>query len=152
LHSRYQINLNREKSIEKAGKAFRALLENESKAKFIPNNLIARGDEYLKNLMNIMHEKKTHKKSCSITPCTPWKYPCIDLSFNIRSKLSPFKLKKHNFTPKPSESPIKKIKDRIKRVPPPNFMMGVKNFHKIYESDQRIDPNLTRVKNLLILF
>ena len=45
--------------------------KNESKSIFKGNTLISRGDEYLINLINIMHEKKLTKKHDFSTPQSP---------------------------------------------------------------------------------
>jgi hypothetical protein len=62
MHSRYEMNKNREKSLENAGKVVSSMVKNDSKTVFKGNSLIMRGDQYIQTLIDTMHEKKIQKK------------------------------------------------------------------------------------------
>lgn len=152
MHSRYEMNKNREKSLENAGKVVSSMVKNDSKTVFKGNSLIMRGDQYIQTLIDTMHEKKIQKKWNSATPSNKWNYPATDLSFSMRPKPS-YKIKLKKLNSKPSDFPIAKEKNKIKRLPPPNFMIAMRNLHKVYENtDPRIDDSTRRSRNISSLF
>jgi hypothetical protein len=124
------------------------MAKNEYRPQIPSITIIARGDQYLAQLISSMHEKKTEKKNVLSSPQSPWSYPNIDLSFTARPKIDGVKAKQHVLSSKPSEVPLVKVKERIKRVPPPNFMTAMRDLHKVYEDDPRVDPSPKRLRNM----
>ena len=138
MNSRVKIEEKRNKSLENADRIVSSMNKSELRPIMSKNQTMERDDHYAMKLSESMSEKKDKKKIFS-TPESPWNYPCLDLSFKEIPKQPPFKHKLGKLSPKSSELPLNKIKERIRRVPPPNFMIGMRDLHKVYESDPRID-------------
>lgn len=154
MQTRIDCNMEREKFLEGAGKVMSSMSKLESKPVFLNVGTLARGDEYLKNLISSMHEKKIEKKTASQVPSSPWKYPNSDYLFLDRPKRVLDKYKGRSLSPKASETQtqVVKVKERIKRVPPPNFMIGMRDLQRVYDHDLRIEQNPGRTRNLSSIY
>ena len=145
--------MEREKFLEGAGKLVTSMSKMDSKPIITNLSSLNRGDEYLKNLISSMHEKKIDKKFVT-TPNSPWKYPTVDYSFLERPRKLISKYKGDSLSPKGSEAPLPmvKINERNKRVPPPNFMIGMRDLQRVYDHDIRVEQSTQRARNLSSIY
>lgn len=80
-----------------------------------------------------MHEKKSNRKmKSSSTINNTWYYPSFDKSFSEKQKKSPSNVQTQRIKKKPEVSFVE-VRERIRRVPPPNFMIGMRDLRKVYE-------------------
>jgi hypothetical protein len=146
--------LEREKFLEGAGKFMSSMSKLDSKPVIPQLNSLTRGDEYLKNLISSMHEKKIEKKGSSLAPSSPWNYPSVDYSFLQKPRKAFDKFKGRSLSPRSSDVQVQvvKVKERIKRVPPPNFMIGMRDLQRAYDQDIRIEQTPARSRNLSSIY
>jgi len=152
LQARIESNVEREKFLEGAGKVVTSMSKTESKP-VIQISSLARGDEYLKNLISSMHEKKTDKKTVNV-PSTPWRNLSVDYSFLDKPRKVASNFKGSSLSPKGSDAPLPmiRVKERLRRVPPPNFMMGMRDLQRVYDHDIRPEQSTQRSRNMSSIY
>lgn len=153
LQARIESNIEREKFLEGAGKIMMSMSKIESKPVIPSISSLTRGDEYLKNLISSMHEKKTERKNVNV-PSTPWKYLSVDYSFLEKPRKIASGYKGNSLSPKGSDAPLPlvKVRERLKRVPPPNFMIGMRDLQRVYDHELRAEQVNQRSRNLSSIY
>ena len=143
----------REKKLENAGKVLKEMIKNDSKPALLLKPAISKDSKYIENIISIKHEGKSPKRAVSNTPHNQsWNYPSQNFSFTEKRKPSPLRYKVPKISKKPSDLPLFKEKNRIKRVPPPNFMLAARDLHKVYENDPRLEASPKRIRNLSSIY
>lgn len=127
--------------------------KSESKTVISELSSLGRRQNDLKFLINSMHEGKSSKKHLPASiPLSPRNYPVLATSFVDKPAPSPKKVYTQKIKMKSSNLSRVKERERIRRVPPPNFMTGVRDLHKVYERDYRFDDSVRRVHNLSSIY
>lgn len=146
MNNRYKFDVDLESHTSTAGSIVSKMHRSESKPSVPDLMSLGRGKNYMKILIDTMHEKKkNHVKSCSSTK-SPLHYYNFDKSPKDLKNNSHVKVQTHRFVGKTPETTFIKARERIKRVPPPNFMTGIRD--RGYDKGFRADNSTRRNHNL----
>ncbi|OMJ86987.1 hypothetical protein SteCoe_11386 [Stentor coeruleus] len=152
LNNRYKFDVDHENHISTAGSIVSKMHRSESKPSAPDLTSFGRGKNYMKILIDTMHVKrKNHVKSCSTTQSPLYCFN-FDKSPKDFKKNSQVRIQSNRFMGKTLEESFIKAKERIKRVPPPNFMTGIRDMNRSYDKSFRADNSTRRTHNLSSIY